>query len=283
MTDGQRGPRRDAPGTEQPRRFRPRLRYELLACGLHGHELVGTDAAEVRDEDALFARETDGIRWYRCLRCDAWLTLAPPEHPSRPVPPAQDEIVLPLRGRPLRDRFVLRTIAVERLFHLLVLAALDVAIFAFADHRRSLKHEYTRILSDLQGTLGGPLDQSKHGILHDLNRLFAVATDELLVLGAALALYCAVLLAEMIGLWWARRWAEYLTFAEAGVLIPFEIYEMVAGVTVLKVIGLLLNLAIVVYLAVAHRLFGVRGGAAAEHEEQERDRGWDPIVAAGPG
>ena len=34
-----------APGTEPPRRYRPRLRYELIGCGLHGHELLGTDAA----------------------------------------------------------------------------------------------------------------------------------------------------------------------------------------------------------------------------------------------
>jgi hypothetical protein len=31
-----------APGTERPRRYRPKLRYELIGCGLHGHELLGT-------------------------------------------------------------------------------------------------------------------------------------------------------------------------------------------------------------------------------------------------
>ena len=34
-----------AVGTRPQRR---RLRYELLGCGLHGHRLVGTDAAAVR-------------------------------------------------------------------------------------------------------------------------------------------------------------------------------------------------------------------------------------------
>jgi hypothetical protein len=37
-----------APGTERPRRYPPRLRYELIGCGLHGHELLGTDAAALR-------------------------------------------------------------------------------------------------------------------------------------------------------------------------------------------------------------------------------------------
>src|SRR6266568_1666815 len=65
-----------APGTEKPRRFRPKLRYELVGCGLHGHEIMGTDAAALRPEDELFARESGGLRWYRCLRCDSW-----EEHP----------------------------------------------------------------------------------------------------------------------------------------------------------------------------------------------------------
>jgi uncharacterized membrane protein (DUF2068 family) len=273
---------RAAPGTEQPRRFVPKLRYELIACGLHGHELAGTDAAELRPEDAIFAREMDGVRWYRCLRCDTWMALPKPDRPTRRFPPEPDEIALPLRGKPLRDRYVLRAIVIERAFHLIVLTALTVAIFLFVDHRASLKQSWTRILSDLQGSFGGPLNNSRHGLLAELNRLFTVSRNELLLLGGGLALYCAVLLLEMIGLWWAKRWAEYLTFIEAGVLVPFEIYELTNGVTALKVVGLLVNLAILLYLAIAHRLFGVRGGWQAEKAEQERDRGWEPILAATP-
>jgi uncharacterized membrane protein (DUF2068 family) len=277
-TTAHKGP----PGTEEPRRFRPRLRYELIACGLHGHELVGTDAAELRPEDHIFAREVDGLRWYRCLRCDAWVVLARPATARRRYPPEPEQVALPLRGRPLRDRFVLRTIAIERSIHLVVLGALDAAIFLFAAHRQSLKASYTRILADLQGSLGGPLDDSKHGVLSDLNRLFAVKLADLLLIGLGLALYCAVLAVEMVGLWWAWRWAEYLTFAETGVLVPFEIYELTNGVTALKIVGLALNMAILVYLAVVHRLFGVRGGARAEQAAHDRDRGWAPILAATP-
>ena len=36
------------PRTEPPRRYRPKLRYELIGCGLRGHELLGTDAADPR-------------------------------------------------------------------------------------------------------------------------------------------------------------------------------------------------------------------------------------------
>src|SRR5579862_2835340 len=124
-----------APGTERPRRFRPKLRYELIGCGLHGHEILGTDAAALRAEDELFARESGGLRWYRCLRCDSWLALTPPDHPTRTYPPARDDITLPLRGKALRDRYVLRLIAIDRALHFLILSALAAAVFLFASDR----------------------------------------------------------------------------------------------------------------------------------------------------
>src|ERR1700729_2986876 len=141
------------PGTERPRRYRPRLRYELIGCGLHGHELLGTDAAALREEDALFARDSGGLRWYRCLRCDSWVALSPPASPSVRYPPPRAEISLPLRGRPLRDRYVLRLIAVERLAHFLILGALAVALLLFARDQAALHAEFTRVLHDLQGAL----------------------------------------------------------------------------------------------------------------------------------
>src|SRR3954452_10722480 len=88
----------------EPSRFRPRFHYELLVCGLSGHELIGIDARELRDEDRLGARPADGARWPRCLRCDSWLPVAAPRPPVREHPPDRDQIELPLRGRPLRDK-----------------------------------------------------------------------------------------------------------------------------------------------------------------------------------
>ena len=119
-----RGPERAAHALGR----RPRLRYELIGCGLHGHELLGTDAGRLRPQDDLFAREAGGLRWYRCLRCDSWLALSPPDRPAAKYPPDRDEVVLPLRGRPLRDRYALRLIAIDRLIHFLALSALAAAV-----------------------------------------------------------------------------------------------------------------------------------------------------------
>ena len=102
---------RPLPGIEKPKRFRPTFHYELIACGFSGHELVGMDAAHVRPQDEALVREAEGIRWYRCLRCDSWLPLPPPTDPAKDHIPDRDHIELPLRGRALRDKFVLRLIA----------------------------------------------------------------------------------------------------------------------------------------------------------------------------
>jgi uncharacterized membrane protein (DUF2068 family) len=271
-----------APGTERPRRYRPKLRYELIGCGLHGHELLGTDAAELRASDQIFARESGGLRWYRCLRCDSWVALRPSSQPARRHPPSRAEVTLPLRGRPLRDRYVLRLIAIDRALHFLVLSALAAAVFLFAGNKAALNADFTRILQDLQGGLGGPMASSRHGIVHDLQRLFAVSIRNLYLVGTAIAAYALLEGVEAIGLWRGRRWAEYLTFVATVVFVPYEIYELTKSVTTLKVVTLVINLAIVAYLLFSKRLFGLRGGGRAERAEYDADVGWPAIERATP-
>lgn len=270
------------PGTERPRRYVPKLRYELIGCGLHGHELLGTDAARLRAEDAIFAREEDGLRWYRCLRCDSWVALSPPGQPTATYPPDRDDVVLPLRGRPLRDRYVLRLIALDRALHFLVLGVLSAGLFLFANNKTVLHSDFTRILKDLQGGLGGPVNNSQHGIVHDLQRLFALSSRNLYLIAAGAAAYAALEGSEAIGLWLGRRWAEYLTFVATAVFVPYEIYELTKSITWLKVLTLIINLAIVIYLLLAKRLFGLRGGGRAEQAERDRDTGWTAIERATP-
>ena len=271
-----------APGTEKPRRFRPKLRYELIGCGLHGHEILGTDAAALRPEDELFARESGGLRWYRCLRCDSWVALPPPAQPARKFPPAREEITLPLRGKPLRDRYVLRLIALDRMLHFLVLSALAAGVLLFAGDRAALNADFTRILNDFQGGVGGPMTSSNHGIVHDLRYLFAVRIQNLYLVGAAIGAYGLLEGVEAVGLWFAKRWAEYLTFVATIVFVPYEIRELLKSVTALKVLALVINLAIAVYLLYAKRLFGVRGGGRAERAERAADTGWTAIERATP-
>jgi uncharacterized membrane protein (DUF2068 family) len=270
-----------APPGALPARRRHKVDWELISCGLNGHVLIGLDAASVKPEDHALVRESGDTRWYRCLRCDAWVALAPPEQPSRPAVPTLDEIDIPLRGPALRDRYVLRFIAVERCFHVLIFGLLAVAIFLFIPHRQALQSDYAQLLRDLRnGTVGGNVGRG--GIWTMINRLFTIHEADLIVVGVALVAYCVVLSAEIVGLWRARRWAEYLTFVESSVLLPYEIYELTASVTVLKVAGLIFNLAILLYLAIVHRLFGVRGGAGAVRARYEAGGGRLAVERATP-
>jgi hypothetical protein len=146
--------RRQPPGVVQPRRLRPRFHYELLVCGVAGHELVGVDARTIRPEDSLVVLERDGARWYRCLRCDSWLPLAPPAAPTRDTIPGRGEVELPLRGKPLRDKIVLRLIAVNRALHFVVLGLLAVAAFAVARNEAVLHRTFYRTVTAIQTSLG---------------------------------------------------------------------------------------------------------------------------------
>jgi uncharacterized membrane protein (DUF2068 family) len=274
---------RPAPGTVRPRRFVPRLHYELLVCGVGGHELVGTDAAELRPQDAVVVREHAGVRWHRCLRCDSWLPLPPPVRPGRRFPPDRDELELPLRGKALRDKIVLRIIAIDRALHFVLLGLLAAAIFLFTAHEASLKRGFYRIVTDLQGGVGGgPVQTSHTGLVHELDRLFTLHTGTLHLLGAGVAAYALLEGVEAVGLWYQRRWAEYLTFVATTLFLPLEVIELAKRITPFKVTALIVNLAVVVYLLFAKRLFGLRGGAEADRAERERDVGWEALGRTAP-
>lgn len=62
--------------------------------------------------------------------------------------------------------------------------------------------------------------------------------------------YAGLFLVEGIGLWFERSWAAYLTVISTSLLVPFEVYEVIEGISMLRVGVLLLNLLIVLYLVV---------------------------------
>jgi uncharacterized membrane protein (DUF2068 family) len=238
----------------------------------------------LREEDALFAREGPaGLRWYRCLRCDSWLPLEPPSQPTRENAPARAEIELPLRGKALRDKIVLRLIAIDRAFHFVLLAALAFVIFFLAANSERLRQPVFKALADLQSGFGGPAHNSRRGIVYDIHHLFSLDSGTLTKIGFVVAAYAVLEGAEGIGLWYQKRWAEYLTFIATTLLLPLEIYELTNRLSALKILTLIINVAVVIYLLLAKRLFGLRGGAAAEQEERHRDSGWQALERATPG
>ena len=95
--------------------------------------------------------------------------------------------------------------------------------------------------------------------------LFTKILDRLLVyighfshlttVALAVILYACLEAAEGVGLAMRKRWAEYLTVLGSGLLIPYEVFEVLRHVTLFKFGALALNVAVVTYLAYKKRLF----------------------------
>jgi uncharacterized membrane protein (DUF2068 family) len=147
------------------------------------------------------------------------------------------------------DAFI-KVIIVERIVKAAVLIALGVGLLV-AGHNGWL--DYWADWAEHQLNL----DVGRSIILRLLLRLlvYVGGFNHLTLLAVSAILYAALEATEGIGLALRRRWAEYLTVIATGVLIPYEAYEVLTRPTLLKVGALLLNLAVVGYLAYRKRLF----------------------------
>ena len=76
----------------------------------------------------------------------------------------------------------------------------------------------------------------------------ALQPQSVLLAGFVSLGYAAMLLVKGIGLWLELSWAAYLTVVSTSLLLPFELYEVIEQVSILRVGVLLLNLVIVLYL-----------------------------------
>lgn len=75
-------------------------------------------------------------------------------------------------------------------------------------------------------------------------------TDAKLWAVALLALaYSSLRFAEAYGLWRERAWAEWLALISGAIYLPFEIYELARRPDWLRLVILLVNLAVVLYMA----------------------------------
>jgi uncharacterized membrane protein (DUF2068 family) len=66
--------------------------------------------------------------------------------------------------------------------------------------------------------------------------------------GIGTGIYAIVTIIEAIGLWYEKRWAHILVLVLVGISIPPEIYELIQGISPIKILVFLLNLAVFSYL-----------------------------------
>src|SRR4051794_18962205 len=237
--------------------------WSLRGCSRQGHATYAPDEPELRQR--LCTETALGTAW-RCLRCGDFVLGDPAGHG-----PADDAPIV-LRGKALREAFVLRLLAVERWGRALILALLAAAVIKFETSQTSLQQFFEKELPRLKGAAAAfNYDLDKSPTITHIRSLLHSRHGTLHLVEAFLIGYALLQLAEGIGLWSLKRWGEYVAAVGTSIFLPLEVYELTKEITWLKVGALVVNLVLVVYLVWRKRLFGVRGGRAAFERERHED------------
>lgn len=83
--------------------------------------------------------------------------------------------------------------------------------------------------------------------------LGSASTGRLWALAALSCAYAALRLTEAFGLWTGKHWAKWIAVAGGGLYIPLEAYELMRGVSWIKLAAFALNAGIVLYMIYALR------------------------------
>jgi len=116
---------------------------------------------------------------------------------------------------------------------------------------RLLHRDVGEVVSHWVNVLG--VDPDNRFIHRLLSRVLAVSPKQLREASVGTFIYAGLLLTEGTGLWLRKRWAEYFTIITTAGLIPLELYEIHRHLTATKIMVLLINVAIVIYLIVQVR------------------------------
>jgi uncharacterized membrane protein (DUF2068 family) len=95
-------------------------------------------------------------------------------------------------------------------------------------------------------TLG--FDPGSRMISHAIQKAINLSPTKFKEFGFVSFVYAGLFLTEGIGLCLLKHWAEWFTVVITSSLLPFEIYEIFHRPTLIKVLVLILNIAVVLYL-----------------------------------
>jgi uncharacterized membrane protein (DUF2068 family) len=76
----------------------------------------------------------------------------------------------------------------------------------------------------------------------------SISPSSLSLLSLGAVAYTLIRFIEAYGLWCNKRWTQWFALVSGAIYLPFELYEMINHFSVLSVIVLLINLAIVLYM-----------------------------------
>lgn len=120
-------------------------------------------------------------------------------------------------------------------------------LFAFG-LLKLLHRDVSDVCENLANTLRVDPENRYLGAL--LTKLNLVTDKKLEALSGLTCAYSALFLTEGTGLFFEKRWAEYLTVIATASFIPVELYELVKDPSLMKSFILALNLGIVVFLII---------------------------------
>jgi uncharacterized membrane protein (DUF2068 family) len=93
------------------------------------------------------------------------------------------------------------------------------------------------------------LDPARHYAKLFIMTMAEESDSQIMAFATFAAFYATVRFVEAYGLWHERRWAEWLAALSGGVYVPIEIYELVHRASWIKFGALLVNIAVVAYMA----------------------------------
>lgn len=149
-----------------------------------------------------------------------------------------------------RPDFGLRLIIVWKCIKAALMVGLGILALAL------MHSDIHQLAVDLVSWLG--IDPARPSVEKFLGKLTGLTPGRIAAIGAGAMVYAGVNLVEAYGLHRRRTWAEWLTVILTSSLVPVEIYEIASEPTFGKVVALIVNIAIIVYL-LRHRWLFVPG------------------------
>jgi uncharacterized membrane protein (DUF2068 family) len=237
--------------------------FALRSCGLRGHATFAPDEPALRER--LKADTPAGQAW-RCLRCETFVV-----GPPRGSGPANSAPEIP-RGRLLRDRTLMRALAIERTVRGVIFLLLAAGVLKVRGARERWQQEFDHdlpLIRPLASQIGWNPDDSK--VVHHISSALQMSSSTLLLIAAAAAAYAAIEFVEAVGLWLMKRWGEYFAVIATSVFLPLEVYELTEKITALRLGAFVINVLAVVWLLWSKRLFGLNGGGDAYRKEHQAE------------
>lgn len=103
------------------------------------------------------------------------------------------------------------------------------------------------------------------GVFIDL--VYRVSDVRLWKIALVATVYVILRFVEAYGLWYVRPWAEWLALASGAIYIPFEVADMLRHPTRFRLLVIIINLGIVLYM-LALRLEAAKKHGTARHSAQ---------------